>query len=61
MKLFLVLGLVLILVGVAGLRSDACYYRTTIQLITTCDCILAGLVVLGILSEIVSVFIWAFS
>ena len=62
MKFFFVLGIVLIFFGVWGLHIDVCHggrHRTSI--INTCDCVLAGFVIGGILSECIAAFIWAFS
>ena len=62
MKFFFVLGMVLIFFGLLGFRMGAChgiYYNRSI--ITTCDCVLAGFVIGGILSECIAAFIWVFS
>jgi len=62
MKFFFVLGIVLIFFGVLGFRMGAChgtYYNRSI--IMTCDCVLAGFVIGGILSECIAAFIWVFS
>lgn len=62
MKFFFVLGIVLILFGLWGFIRAAWhgkYYNTSI--ITTYDCVLAGFVLGGVMSECIAAFIWAFT
>ena len=65
MKIFLVLGVILVLIGYIGLRLDLCQTQGLNKIpltwkIIRCDVGFMVIGLLGMLSLIISAFLWAF-